>query len=294
LAITTFTLSRAVIAEEGIPAIISACINPEDEKVTAITILDGFNWINVQDLVAELGVPELVLWGNGTESRVVVWLTKGVAASVSVDGSERFNPYGAITLITYFPYQSLEGYEERWPYTHRASSKADLVTLTPFLPYTMNPFDFEAMLATDTPPPTLTPTFTPSFVATIYPQETDAYFVVENNEIRYSNAPAFTPCNYALVGEVFDLNGEPYTDYVVNIQMLHFEEAMATETPGRIYKDPDDSHWDVLLPWVQVDYVIWLTAEDGDEELSPRIYVDMRDCDQNKAEVNFVQVRPLP
>jgi hypothetical protein len=154
-------------------------------------------------------------------------------------------------------------------------------------------FMFSRQITTESDALMMTPTFTPSFVATVYPQETDTYFVVENNKISYSNAPAFTPCNYILFGEVFDLNGQPYTDFIVNIQMLHFEEAMATETPGQIYKDSGASQWDVLLPSLHVDYEIWLTSETG-EELSPHIYVDMRDCDQNKAQVNFVQVKPLP
>ena len=155
-------------------------------------------------------------------------------------------------------------------------------------------------IVTDTPPPTLTPTFTPSFVATIYPQETDAYFVVENSEISYSYHPTLDwPCNYIIEGRVFDINGQPYTNLVVNIQMIGLEEGVKPPDPSHRFpggngNEAGEGYWEALLPSWSVNYIVWLTTEIGGEELSPHIIVSTRDCDQNKAEVNFVQVRPLP
>jgi hypothetical protein len=113
--------------------------------------------IHIRDLVAKYGAPDLVLWDAILSARVLVWLTEGVAASVRVDESEQFFPYGTVMVMVYFPYQSLEGYEARWPYTHQASSAAYYVTLTPSVPHETNPFDFDAMIAAITAEPSPTP-----------------------------------------------------------------------------------------------------------------------------------------
>ena len=165
LQITSFSVSDRVSETENIPSVISACIQPDNQEIIALTVLTP-SWLNqiyMIDLVAEYGIPDFVLWDEILSSRVLVWLTEGIAASVNVDESEQFNPYGLVTRVVYFPYQSLEGYEERWPYTHRAASRPELVTLTPQLPNADNPFDFDAMIATITAEPsrTPTPTFAP-------------------------------------------------------------------------------------------------------------------------------------
>ena len=161
----SFNVLRRIADSEEIPTLIEACINPDSHVVTAIyvTTTTLSEEISLRKLVVEYDSPELVMWSTTSNSRIAGWLEEGVAASVSVDESEQFVPYGAVTLMVYFPYQLLEGYEERWPYTHRASSKADLVTLTPDVPYEINPFDFDAIIATITAQPTrtATPTLTP-------------------------------------------------------------------------------------------------------------------------------------
>lgn len=158
LQMTSFAVDSAIAEVRGIPAVIGACVNPDDERIIAIDVITPLPQIHIQDLVADFGIPDLVLWDEIFSGRIVIWLTEGIAASVSVDESEQFVPYGTITLMVYFPYQSIEGYEERWPYTHRAISKAELVTLTPDLPHNINPFDFDAMVATLTAEPDRTPT----------------------------------------------------------------------------------------------------------------------------------------
>jgi hypothetical protein len=163
LGVSQFLLRGAVAKAEGVPAQIYACVRPEDEIITGMYVPTPFEFYNIhiRDLVAKYGAPDLVLWDAILSARVLVWLTEGVAASVSVDESEQFVPYGSVIVMLYFPYQSLEGYEERWPYTHQASSRDYLVTLTPSLPHETNPFDFDSMIATLTAEPSPTPTPNP-------------------------------------------------------------------------------------------------------------------------------------
>lgn len=147
-------------------------------------------------------------------------------------------------------------------------------------------------ITTTSPTATLIPTIAPTFVATVYPQETDTYFVMENNEITYSYAPNLgMPCYYEMVGRVLDLNGQPFTDYVVNIAGILVEGA----PPEHGYAFPyEGGGWGSLLPASPVEYEVWLTTEIDGEELSPHITILPRACDQNQARIDFVQVRPLP
>src|SRR5262245_61651793 len=58
-----------------------------------------------------------------------------------------------------------------------------------------------------------TPTPAAPLILTLEPQETDAYFVVENNQISFSYFQTLgMPCYYTMIGRVLDLNGKPYTD----------------------------------------------------------------------------------
>jgi hypothetical protein len=154
------------------------------------------------------------------------------------------------------------------------------------------------LFAVPSPSYSSTPASAP-LVITVVPQMTDTYFAVENNQISYSYAYTLdSPCNYILVGRVLDLNGEPFTEYVVNIKMIAIEE-LAPEKPGYVfpgggYIDDGASGWASLLSTWNADYIIWLTTEIGGEELSNHIYVPMRGCDLNQARINFVQVKPFP
>jgi hypothetical protein len=76
-------------------------------------------------------------------------------------------------------------------------------------------------------------------------------------------------------------------------------EGLIPEEPG--YAFPGEggfatgpSGWSSFLPQWQVSYEIWLTDKIDGKELSPHIIVPSRDCDENRAIFNFVQVRPLP
>lgn len=169
-----FTMPTISTAEkEGVPSLIQVCVEPNTAVITAIYIV-MYQWeypLNIRDLVAEYGRPDVVVWGSGLDNRMLIWLTQGVAASVSVDETEQFEVYGYVELMLYFPYQSIEDYETRWPYTHRMIDLAEHVTMTPSVPHTVNPFDFDSMLATITLEPTRTPTpaFTPRPISTSTP-----------------------------------------------------------------------------------------------------------------------------
>ena len=134
------------------------------------------------------------------------------------------------------------------------------------------------------------------------PANTDAtapYFALENGTILYDAVPTLDNCNHIISGTVHDINGHPFTQFVVNIRMLLYEgtpPADGAHFPGSgselLSSSPDDpSSWDFLLPTWYVDYEIWLTDSIGGVELSPHILVPARHCDQNHAIVNFVQIR---
>ncbi len=134
-------------------------------------------------------------------------------------------------------------------------------------------------------------------VRTLEPQEVNTYFVVENNQVSYGYYPTLgEPCYYVLSGHVLDLNRKPYTEFVVNIKTVDIEGVV----PASGYAFPDKgsftedgiSGWVALLPML-TDYEIWLTTEVNGTELSPHILVHMADCTQNRAIVNFIQIKPL-
>jgi hypothetical protein len=137
-------------------------------------------------------------------------------------------------------------------------------------------------------------------IITVVPQDEGAYFVVENNEITFREWPnEGLPCYYLMSGRVLDMDGEPFTEFAVNIKTIPLE-GIITEGPG--YALPGDgsfsedgtSGWATMLPQWQISYQVWLTSEIGGRELSPVVIVPARDCDQNWAVLNFIQVRLLP
>lgn len=157
--------------------------------------------------------------------------------------------------------------------------------------------------STPTPIPTLAASISsavPSIplVLTVTPQETDAYFILANNQIIYTYTPTLgKPCYYVIAGRVFDLRGEPYTNFVVNIKMLDeiAPEGPAYAFPGEGgYAQDGPSRWIVMLPQSPVEYEIWLTTEVGGDELSAHIILPPKDCDHNMAIVDFVQVKTFP
>lgn len=170
----TFLLSIRRAEELGVPSRIDVCFDPQTQIITAISPKGNFTTVHLADLLIEYGEPDTVTWEFGTETRIAFWFEEGIAATIRVDLSEQFAPYGTVLSMTYFPYQEVEGFEERWPYNRtvageRVEELELRATLTPDVPNIANPFDFDAMIATITAQPsrTPTPTFTP--VATEVP-----------------------------------------------------------------------------------------------------------------------------
>lgn len=154
-----------------------------------------------------------------------------------------------------------------------------------------------------TPSTASSPTTSPSspvLTSTVIPQETDAYFMVENNLISFTHFPTLgQPCYYLISGRVLDLKAEPFTDFVVNIKMIDIEgvapEEIVYAFPGDgAFSEDGPSGWATMLPQWQVSYEIWLTTDRAGKELSHHIVIPAQDCDHNRAIVNFVQVKSVP
>lgn len=138
----------------------------------------------------------------------------------------------------------------------------------------------------------------PVLTITIVPETTDKYFVLENNLITYTYSKNLgRPCYYEMTGHVRDINGQPYSKFIVNIKMLNTEmpPELGYAFPGEGGNIEDGvSGWGSLLPQDTVRYEIWLTDKIGGVELSPHIIVPPQGCDHNLATINFVQVKPIP
>jgi hypothetical protein len=121
---------------------------------------------NLFDFLAEYGEPDAVTWSyNPDATRVVFWFEEGIAAEVVIlpDDPDYDPVYGRITHLTLFPYQKVEGYENRWPYnrTHNFNlylpSYEEGMYVEDSIYGPENPFNFEALMATITPVPLATP-----------------------------------------------------------------------------------------------------------------------------------------
>lgn len=105
-------LPTSIANENGVPSSISLCYD-EDNIITAIDIVTTSIEITINDLVAMYGERDVVTWAFSAEVRMAFWFEEGISASIRVDLSEQFSPYGAILSMTYFPYQAVEGFETR-------------------------------------------------------------------------------------------------------------------------------------------------------------------------------------
>lgn len=149
---------RSAVRNTTIPTTVEACV--VDEIVMALAIVHNLTDLpSLDDYIARYGEPDAVTWSEFETSRVVFWFEEGIVADVGVtdDG------FGVITLSVYMPYQSVMGFETRWPFNRTRSTPplAGDVVYNPPLPSDQNPFDFDAMIATITAEPSRTPTFTP-------------------------------------------------------------------------------------------------------------------------------------
>lgn len=157
-----FILSDRWNESGNLPYSIALCILDDTVATLQLDYL-SFNLplppFNFTDFVAEHGKPDTITWtSDPSVTRSAFWFEQGIAIEFSVLKGVSF---GGVPRIVYFPYQSTEGYEIRWPY-NRTLMSSEFRNLEE-LYGAPNPFNLEAMLATITAQPsrTPTPTFTP-------------------------------------------------------------------------------------------------------------------------------------
>jgi hypothetical protein len=115
-------------------------------------------------------------------------------------------------------------------------------------------------------------------------------FVVQDNQITYGHENTLN-CEYVIGGQILDMQGEPFDDAVVNINLLELEGVSPSDQVS--YSYPSDGQWSALLPNMSADYEIWLTKTREGESISPYVIVSTKDCNDNSATVNFIQIAPL-
>lgn len=128
------------------------------------------------------------------------------------------------------------------------------------------------------------------------------YFLVTDEGINYASvSPSDAPCYYGISGNVIDLYGVPYIDFVANLKMRTAESLLSDQEdeygyPGTdtgLYRS-DPSGWHIWFLGQPGDYELWLTTDIGGEELSPRVLISITDCSHRFVTVNFVQIQALP
>lgn len=151
------------------PAIIFGCTI--DNVITALQIhyttysTDDISYFT--DLMSVYGEPDVATYTPIQPSiTIAFWFDEGIAAEIfngatEVDLAPQVDPdfYGRVDIFTFFAFQDVEGFEDRWPYNRTWKFEPS----APEPIGTENPFDFEAIQATVTgmPSPMPTPTFTP-------------------------------------------------------------------------------------------------------------------------------------
>lgn len=139
--------------EQQAPFAIDVCF--QDSIITVLDVSTRFlPSMRIEDFVSNLGQPDIVTWSSVENNRTVFWFEEGIAANVFVQRGDGAS-FGRIGAVFYFPPQSSEGYETRWPF--------NITRMQPFnhpdssIPNEQNPFDFDAIIATITAQPSLTP-----------------------------------------------------------------------------------------------------------------------------------------
>jgi hypothetical protein len=167
----SFARTGGLQDESGIPPLIEACIDLDTQVVTALR-LSVNEAINIQDMVTEFGIPDTVTWGSSNISRTLFWFDKGIASSVYILEDSEILDYGEIGLIVYFPFQTEDDFEERWPflYTNIENPVGGDRLYLPQPSEAQNPFNFEGIAAI-TVEPERTPIwiFNPTSIATAIP-----------------------------------------------------------------------------------------------------------------------------
>lgn len=132
-----------------------------DDKVSILSVnYPVGSQLYINDFVANYGLPDAVSYDYGSPStRLVFWARHGIAARVFYANEDASST--SISTIIYFP-PVVGDVTKKWPFSETITGQNDKITLG-FYEEEVNPFDFDAMIATITAQPTrtLTPTFTP-------------------------------------------------------------------------------------------------------------------------------------
>lgn len=135
------------------PLTVDVCY--QDNLVVVMEVNVSQQPLSIHDLAANLGVPDVVTWSWLEDRRIAFWFRVGVASEVFVQHGDS-GSFGLAIRMLYFPPQSSEGYETRWPFSVTRSEP--FYPVDPSIPNEQNPFDFDMMLATITAQPSRTPT----------------------------------------------------------------------------------------------------------------------------------------
>lgn len=139
------------------PAQLDICV--QDKKIVVLDMTWFYQSpLYIDDLLASLGEPDIVTWSTMESSRIAFWFEFGVAIDVFVQSGDA-ESFGLVTRVIYFPTQSKEGYESKWPFN--ITRKEPFNSSDPSIPNERNPFDFDSIIATVTAEPTRTPTAMP-------------------------------------------------------------------------------------------------------------------------------------
>jgi hypothetical protein len=140
-----------------------------DGVVIAIQVGSPVDMPYLSDYISAYGLPDAVTYGNTPFTRMVFWFEEGIAADIYINP---INPefYEIVAFVIYFPYQEVEGFEERWPYANTLDEGIPAGDLN--VSDAQNPFNYDDILATLTVQPPRTPLPTRTLSVTLTPAPT--------------------------------------------------------------------------------------------------------------------------
>jgi hypothetical protein len=145
---------------EQAPSAVQVCI--VDGTVAAIRLSPPSlraRQLYLRDFLALYAIPDVITWGTiDISDRVAFWFEDGMAVNFPI-GEAFFNEDvpARIGSVTYFPYQEVEGYENRWPFNR--TKEQPFPNIRGLTPQPLNLMGTITALEM-APPRTPTPTFT--------------------------------------------------------------------------------------------------------------------------------------
>ncbi|MCB9458897.1 MAG: hypothetical protein H6670_04560 [Anaerolineaceae bacterium] len=132
--------STAKSVELQAPRRIDICLQDGVITVIDVDILQRPEYFYIDDLVDDIGAPDIVTWGWTDKSRLVFWFMHGIVADVFTQYGDEAS-FGLISRMIYFPPQGREGYERRWPFN--LTRMTPYYPVDPSIPSEQNPFSFD-------------------------------------------------------------------------------------------------------------------------------------------------------